>query len=162
MSLPRRRTRTSTVRGKRGRTLTDGLEAPGRSEGNAPGSVVGKRQRAAGPEERHGQTQHERPVGVSDLDFVFHIRLIDPPILLTSALSSRLLGYRTTTKDVARLALTKALKTGVYTTTHSAPQPPIGVDPVLEAEAVKLREAVARGALEAQLARAQEGGGVAG
>ena len=38
-----------------------------------------------------------------------------------------------------------------------APQPPIRVDQVLEAEAVKLREAVARGALEAQLAQAQEG-----
>ena len=63
---------------------------------------------------------------------------------------------------MTRLTPTKALKTGVHATPHSAPQPPIGVDPVLEAEAVKLREAVARGAQEAQLARAQEGGGDAG
>jgi len=71
-------------------------------------------------------------------------------------------GCRATTKDAARLTLTKALKTGVGTTLHSAPQPPPGVDQISLAEAVKLREVVARGALEAQLARAQEGGGDAG
>ena len=57
---------------------------------------------------------------------------------------------------------TKALKTGARATPHTAPQRPIGVDPVLEAGAEKLREAMARGALEAQLARAQESGGDAG
>ena len=65
-------------------------------------------------------------------------------------------------RDAAQLAPTKALKTGARATPHTAPQPPIGVDPVLEAEAVKLREAVARGAQEAQLARALESGGNAG
>ena len=62
----------------------DGLEAPGRPEGGALGPDIGRRQRAAGPEERHGQAQHERPVRVSDLDFILCIRLLDPPILLTS------------------------------------------------------------------------------
>ena len=52
-----------------------------------------------------------------------------------------------------------ALKTGAHATPHTALQPPIGVDPVLEAGAEKLREAVARGTLEAQLARALEIGG---
>ena len=45
---------------------------------------------------------------------------------------------------------------------HSTPQPPIGVDPVLEAGAEKLREAVAWWTLEARLARAPEIGGDAG
>jgi len=40
---------------------------------------------AADPEELLGQAQYERPVKVSDLDFILRIRLIDPPILLTSA-----------------------------------------------------------------------------
>ena len=69
---------------------------------------------------------------------------------------------RATSKHSARLAPTKALKTGAHATPHSVLQPPIRVDPVLEAEAVKLREAVARGAQEAQLARALESGGDAG
>ena len=71
-------------------------------------------------------------------------------------------GCRATSKHSARLAPTKALKTGAHATPHTVPQPPIGVDPALEAGAEKLREAMARGALEAQLARAQEGGGDAG
>ena len=70
--------------------------------------------------------------------------------------------YRATTKDAARLVLTKALKTGAYTTPHSAPQPPTEEDPALAAEAVKLREAVARGALLTQQARAREGENDAG
>ena len=57
----------------------------------------------------------------------------------------------------ARLAPTKDLKTGAHATLHSASQPPSGGDPVLGAEAVKLREAVARGALLTQQARAREG-----
>ena len=71
-------------------------------------------------------------------------------------------GCRAATKDVARLAPIKALKTRAHATPHTAPQHPIGVDPALEAGAEKLREAMARGALEAQLARAQESGGDAG
>ena len=55
---------------------------------------------------------------------------------------------------------TKALKTRAHATPHTAPQPPPGVD--IEAEAEKLREAVARGAKEAQLARALASGGDAG
>ena len=62
---------------------TDSLEAPGRPEGGALGSVIGRCQCAAGPEERRGQAQQECPVKVSDLDFILCIRLLDPPILLT-------------------------------------------------------------------------------
>ncbi|XP_039818690.1 translation initiation factor IF-2-like [Panicum virgatum] len=67
-----------------------------------------------------------------------------------------------TTKSATCLAPTKALKTGARATPHSAPLPPIRGDQALEAGAVKLRETMARGAQEAQLARAQEGGGDAG
>ncbi|XP_039811988.1 translation initiation factor IF-2-like [Panicum virgatum] len=89
--------------------------------------------------------------------------LVEPPAARTERRSpTPAAGQRATTKDVAHLAPTKALKTGAHATPHSAPRPPIRADPVREAEAVKFREAVARGALEAQLARAQEGGGVAG
>jgi hypothetical protein len=69
----------------------------------------------------------------------------------------RLPFYRATTKDAACFTLTKALKTGAHAMPHSAPQPPTGGDPALEAEAAKLREAVARGVLSAQEARAREG-----
>ena len=69
----------------------------------------------------------------------------------------RLPSSRAAAKNAARLAPTKDLKTGAHATPHSASQPPSGGDLVLGAEAVKLREAVARGALEAQLAQAQEG-----
>ena len=55
---------------------------------------------------------------------------------------------------------TKALKTGARATPHTVPQPLPVVD--IETEATKLREAVARGTLESQLARAQEGGGDTG
>ena len=65
---------------------------------------------------------------------------------------SRLLGCRASAKSAARLAPNKALKTGAFAMPHTAPQPPPGVD--IEAEAEKLREAVARGTLESQLARA--------
>ena len=63
---------------------------------------------------------------------------------------------------MTRLAPTKGLKTGAHATPHSAPRPSIGVDLVLEAGDEKLHKAVARGGLEAQLARAQESGGDAG
>ena len=69
----------------------------------------------------------------------------------------RLPCYRATTKDAALLAPTKAFKTGAHATPHSVPQPPTGGDPALEAEAAKLRDAVAREALSAQQARAREG-----
>ena len=59
----------------------------------------------------------------------------------------RLPRYRATTKDAARLAPIKALKTGVHTTPHSAPQPLTGESQTLEAAAATLREAVARGDL---------------
>ena len=74
----------------------------------------------------------------------------------------RLPSSRAAAKNAAHLAPTKDLKTGAHATPHSASQPPSGGDPVLGAEAVKLREAVAQGALEAQLARALEGEGDAG
>ena len=45
---------------------------------------------------------------------------------------------------------------------HSAPQPPIRGHQALEVGATKLQEAMARGTLESQLARALEGGGDAG
>ena len=73
-----------------------------------------------------------------------------------------MLGCRGDAKHAPRLAPTKALKTGAHATPHSVLQPPIRVDPVLEAEAVKLREVVDQGALESQLSRALEGGGDAG
>ncbi|XP_039778502.1 uncharacterized protein LOC120645836 [Panicum virgatum] len=57
-------------------------------------------------------------------------------------------GSRAIARDAAQLAPTKTLKTGAHATSHTAPQPPIGVDPALEAGAEKLREAMARGALE--------------
>ncbi|XP_039812117.1 uncharacterized protein LOC120675093 [Panicum virgatum] len=63
-------------------------------------------------------------------------------------------------KSAARLTPIKALKTEAFATPHTAPQPPLGVD--IEVKAEKLREAVAQGTLESQLARAQEGGGDAG
>jgi len=66
----------------------------------------------------------------------------------------------TVAKDAAPLAPTKALKTGVRATPHSAPQPLPVVDIV--AEAAKLREALARGAQPAQQARAPGNGGDAG
>ena len=94
--------------------------------------------------------------------FVFRIRLFEPSVLLASTFFPCLPSYRAPAKDAARLAPTKALKTRALATPHSAPQPPIGMDPVLEEGAAKLREAVARGALEAQQARAQEGGGDTG
>ena len=59
-------------------------------------------------------------------------------------------------KDVVQLAPAKALKTGARSTPHTAPQPQPAVD--LEAAAARLREALARGALAAQQARAQEEG----
>ena len=74
------------VHGERRNIRADGLEAPGRSEGNALGSIFGRWLRATGPEEQHGQAQHERPVRVSDFDFILRIRLIGPLILLTSVL----------------------------------------------------------------------------
>ena len=43
------------VRGERGDVRAGGLESPGRSEDCALGSVVERRQCAAGPKERHGQ-----------------------------------------------------------------------------------------------------------
>ncbi|XP_039777761.1 translation initiation factor IF-2-like [Panicum virgatum] len=69
-------------------------------------------------------------------------------------------GSGTVAKDAAPLALTKALKTGMRATPHSAPQPPPVVDIV--AEAAKLREAMARGAQAAQQARAPGNGDDAG
>ena len=55
---------------------------------------------------------------------------------------------------------TKALKTGVRATPHTAPQPPPAVDIV--AEAAKLQEAMARGVQKAQQAQAPGRGGDAG
>ena len=81
--------------------------------------------------------QHERPVRVSDLDFIIHIA-----------------------RDAAQLAPTKALKTGAHAMPHTAPQPLPVVDIV--AEAAKLQEAIARGAQKAQQARAPESGGDTG
>jgi hypothetical protein len=66
------------VRGERGDVCAYGLEAPGRSEDDTLGSVVETCQCAASPKERIGQAQHERPVRVSDFDFLFRVRLIDP------------------------------------------------------------------------------------
>ena len=66
------------VRGERGNAHADGLKAFGRSEGGALGSVIGRCQRAVGPEEQHGQAQHERPVRVIDPDFTLCIRLTRP------------------------------------------------------------------------------------
>jgi len=65
-------------------------------------------------------------------------------------------------RDAAPLVPTKALKTGAHVTPHSAPQPPIGADLVLAVGAMRIGEAMARGALEARLAREREGGGDAG
>ena len=138
----------------------DGLEAPGRPEGGALGPVIGRRQCAAGPEERHGQAQHERPVRVGDLDFILHICLINPPVLLTSTPLPQSPGSRAIAKDAAPLAPTKALKTGARAMLHTAPQPLPVVDIV--AEAAKLQKAMARGAQKAQQARAPESGGDAG
>ena len=59
------------VHGECGDARADNLQASGLLEGGALGSVFGRRQRATGPEEQHGQAQHERPIGVSDLSFVF-------------------------------------------------------------------------------------------
>ncbi|XP_039803582.1 uncharacterized protein LOC120667607 [Panicum virgatum] len=66
------------------------------------------------------------------------------------------------TKGPVRFAPTKALKTGARVTPHSALQPPTEGDQALEAEAAKLREAMARGAQAAQQTRAQEHGDDAG
>jgi len=55
---------------------------------------------------------------------------------------------------------TKALKTKAHATPHTATQPLPLVDKV--AEAAKLQEAMARGSLESQLARARESGGDTG
>ena len=66
------------VRSVCGDARVDGFEAPGRSEDDALGSVVERCQCAACPKERLGQTQHERPVRVSDFDFILRVRLIDP------------------------------------------------------------------------------------
>ena len=110
--------------------------------------------------ERLGQTQHERPIRVSDFDFILRIRLINPPVLLTSTLLPRLPSSGAISRDVAQLAPAKALKTGARAMLHTAPQPLPVVDIV--AEATKLQEAMARGAQKAQLARAPESGGDAG
>ena len=71
------------VRGERGNARADSPKAPGRPEGDALGSVIKRRQRTAGAEERHWQAQPELTVRVSDLDFIFRICILDPPILLT-------------------------------------------------------------------------------
>ena len=76
------------VHGKCGNARVDVPEASGRSEGDTLGSVVGRRQRSVGPEEGHGQTQHERLVRVSDLNFLLRIHLPDSPIPLASTFSS--------------------------------------------------------------------------
>jgi len=136
------------VRGERGNARTDGLEALGRPEDGALGSVFGRRQRATGPEERRGQAQHERPVRVSVFVFTPCICLLDPLILLISMFLSRLLDCRGGAKHAPRLAPTKALKNGAHATPHSAPRALLGVEPILEAGAVRLHEAVARGTLE--------------
>ena len=85
--------------------------------------------------------------------------LLDPLVLLTPTFFPRLPSSGAIARIAAQLAPTKALKTKAHATPHTAPQPPIEVDPTLEAGAEKLREAMARGALEAQLALAQESGG---
>ena len=126
----------------------------------ALGSIFGRCLRAAGPEERHGQAQHECPIRVSDLNFILRIRLIDPPVLLTSMLLPRLPSSGAIARDAVQLAPTKALKTGACATPHTAPQPLLVVDIV--AEAAKLQEAMALGAQKAQQARAPESGGDAG
>ena len=92
--------------------------------------------------ERLGQAKYERPIRVSDFDFILHIRLIGPPILLTSALLPRLPAPGSSPSMQPSLP-TKALKTGVRATPHSAPQPLPIVDIV--AKAAKLQEAMARG-----------------
>ena len=99
--------------------------------------------------ERLGQAQHERPIGVSDFDFILHIRLIGPPANPTDfSASSPITSSGAIARDAAPLAPTKALKTGAYATPHTAPQPLPIVDIV--AEAAKLQEAMARGAQKAQ------------
>jgi hypothetical protein len=78
-------------------------------------------------------------------------RFLDPVVLnLCSSISSP----GTVAKDMVQLTLAKALKIGVRSTPHTAPQPLPTVD--LVAEAAKLQEAMARGAQAAQQARAQE------
>ena len=141
------------VRGKRGDARAGSPEASGRPEGRTLGPVIGRHQRAAGSEE-----QHERPIEVSDLDFVFIFAR--PSNSADFNIFPRLPGCRASTKSAARLAPNKALKARAFATPHTAPQPPPGVD--IEAEDEKLHEAVARGAQEAQLARALESGGDAG
>ena len=82
-------------------------------------------------------------------------RFLDPVVLnLCSSISSP----GAVPKDVVQLAPAKALKTGARSTPHTVPQPLPVVD--LEAEAAKLRAAVARGAQAAQRARVQEEGDV--
>ena len=104
--------------------------------------------------ERLGQAQHERPVWVSDFDFIVRVHSIDSPNLADFSVSSSVTSSGAIARDAALLAPTKALKTGVYATPHTAPQPLPIVDIV--AEAAKLQEAMARGAQKALQARAPE------
>ena len=110
--------------------------------------------------ERLGQAQYERPIRVSDFDFVLRIRLIGPPNPADFSASSPITSSGGIARHAAPLAPTKALKTGAHATPHTAPQPLPVVDIV--AEAAKLQEAMARGGQKAQQVRARESRGDAG
>ena len=90
-----------------------------------------------GPKEQLRQAQHEHPVRVSDFDFILRVRSIDPPNPADFSVSSLITSSGAIARDAAPLAPTKALKTGVRATPHTAPQPLPVVDIV--AEAAKLQ-----------------------
>ena len=83
--------------------------------------------------EQLGQAQHERPVRVSDFNFILRIRLIDPPNPADFSASSPITSSGAIARDAAQLAPTKALKTGARATPHTTPQPLPVMDIVAEA-----------------------------